>query len=504
MQDKNDKKHEDVKSFSEWMRILLTGFFAWLRLFLIVPLGCGILTAAVCMTLPPVYSGGFSILVKAPEVDKTSLESGTSVVVRPGEHMENVISDEIYILQSQDIYRNIARTIETQEVLAGYWSALRIPGWMASPFTGVKKLNAWLKSRRGDTPQKAAVSPVESIAAVVESMSAVQQQVGSDVIEVRLKHHHPQLLRVLLDAYLKAYQNLRDQVWFNKNAVDFFQTRTDEYYEQWQKLFDELLDLKTNWDLTDPAREKVELQKLLMRYMSDIITFETTLKEYESQLQLVKSLSPEESLTFMPERIGVDPLFKDVKMGIAAVKADRSRLLRDFQPQASVVHKMDFQLTDLYHQYQNLLTRYLENQISRTRISLQAASEVLDPTKVRLRDLDRYGQQVALLEQKADLYRKQYAAHGERAMNAQLQKELRKTVSSVEVVSQPFVNPISVWPNKKLLVILSVMLGFLLTGFFTVVMQLMGDSYNLPEEVTQDLDLPVLASIPYNKNHRYR
>ena len=492
-----------TKTFSEWMRILLTAFFSRVRLVLLIPFFCGLFTWLICSILSPVYSGGFSILIRAPEVDKSTLEAGTSVVVRPGVIMENIISDEIYLLKSHALYREIAQNIKSVEALkSGYLATTKLPDRFLRYFVAIKgDIKKILQKyiRRKDVTGSD-VSPIESMASAVRAMSVVEQQKGSDVIEVRIKHHNARLIMEILNVYLMKYHDLRNKVWFNKNATGFFRTQTETYYDQWQRLVDKLIKLKEEYNLIEPDKEMKKYQEQLMNFTSEFMKLKTTMNELKMKMKLVVSMSPEKSLTFMPERIEVDRLFKEIKTMVGQAKAERSKLLRNFKVKSTAVSKIDYQLADLYTQYKQLLTGYFENKFNRSSIRLEALSDTIKEIKQRLFKLNKFGQQVKVLEEKTELYRKQYSSHMIRTMNAKVQKELRKSASTVKVISAPFVDSIPVWPKKKIFTVLSVLLGFLLTMLFTIFVQLMKDSFNLPEEISQELNLPVLASFPLKAN----
>lgn len=110
--------------------------------------------------------------------------------------------------------------------------------------------------------------------------------------------------------------------------------------------------------------------------------------------------------------------------------------------------------------------------------------------------MDKHRYQIKMLEEKLERYEKQYADYETKAMKITLQEELRKTVTTIKVVSPPFVSEKPVWPKKTMLVILAIMLSFFFTLLFIVIMQMMDDSFHLPREVTRELNLPVLASFP--------
>lgn len=479
----------------------MTAFFAHWRLVIFVPVTCAVLTLGACILFPPLYSGGFSLLVKAPEIDRTSLESVTSVVMRPGLILENVISDEIKILQSHELFLNVAETLIKEKIeVGGLMDAFRKKYLSRDPR---QKGESGLYSR--SNPAEEEKNPeqktydIEALAGALQELCVVTPVKGSDIIEVSIQHYDPQAMQPILDQYLRAFYRLREAVWFNSNAADFFQASSDNYYRRWQDLLDQMIALKQKTTVLDPAREKDKLEEKQAANTAKLYDLQATVKELQSQLDRLKTLSPEQSLTFLQEETIDDKLFRELKLQIASSQAKRAKLLGDFSEQAAMVRKTDYQLDELHRKYYRQLFALIENKIARTRTRMAVMQAGLVKVKQKLLELTRYANQIQLLEKKIELHRKHYFDHGKKAMEVKLQKDLRKMVATVNVVSQPFVNSGPDWPKPKLLVPLAFTLGMFLTLSSIVFMQYMKDAYQLPEEISRDLNLPVLASFSYRK-----
>ncbi len=500
-----------TKSFSEWLETLLTAFFPRLDLLLFVPILCGVCTAMVCLSLPPVYQGTFSLLIKAPEIDKTGYESDMNVALRPGIITKNVVSDEVYLLQSHTLYENVAQTIKDKNALkSDYWETA-LPGWL---FTYIFKSKTRIKEQlqsfikgKDDDGKKSDADSLEKSALRIKKLCETEPLRGSDIIEVRCKHHTPQLIEEILIAYEKEYQSIKNNIWFNKNTPNLFQKHSEDYFIKWQEMLEEVMELKSDTDLIDPFHEKAELQKQLIKYRAEVSNLKTTLKELKEHAKIVKSLQPEDTVTFITEGIEGDNLFRELKIKIGSVTAERSRLLRDFQPEASSVAKLDYQMEELYVKYKKLIQGVSKQEMKKNRIRTKALSSAIKENEVRLSELnervtelEKNKYQIKMLEGKIERYGKQYNEYETRAMKINLQEELRKTATTVRVIAPPFVSQKPVFPpNPIFLAVLAMLMGFLLTVFFIIVMQLMDDSFHTPEEVSQELNLPVLASFPVRR-----
>ena len=482
------EKHPN--SFYEWIRPVITAFFAHWRLMLIVPAACVILTLGACMLLPPLYSGGFSLLVKAPEINRTSMESGTNIVMRPGLVLENVIVDEIKILQSHQLFLKVARTlIEENIAVGGFWDAV-----------GSKYLATDSPISNEVTYERPKSKEIEALTATLESLYVVAPAKGSDIIEITIRHYDPRVMRSILNCYLRAYFQLREAVWFNSDAPDFFQAASDSYYLKWQELLNERLNLKQETTALDPTREKDRLIEKQAANAAEIYDLQAAVKDLQTQLDRLKTLSPEQSLTFLHQETVNDKLFSELKLQIAVFQAQRAKLLGDFNQQASLVKKVNYQLEELYRRYYRQLFALIKNKMARVQTRMTVLRSGLAEVKKKLVELDRYENRLQLLNKKIELNLKQYFEHGNKALEFKQQKDFRKNVATVNVVSQPFVHLQPHWPRPAILVPLAFVLGIFLSLLGVFFLRSMKNAYLLPEEIRRDLNLPVLASYIYRND----
>jgi uncharacterized protein involved in exopolysaccharide biosynthesis len=537
-------------SSSEWMRPLLTAFFIYWRLVVFVPATCMVLTLGACLLLSPLYSGGFSLLVKAPEIDRTTVESGTSVVMRPGLVLENVIADEIKILQSHELFRKVAKAlkkegmpvdglqepagskdpaedsriaktlIKTGNYLNDLLNAvgpkdlakdLRISKMLVKTrhyagglLNSVKSIYPAKNSRVSSEDKNEGLESrqIETLAADLARMCVVAPAKGSDVIEITIRHHDRQAMRSILDHYLMAYYQLREEVWFNSEAPVLYQTASDNYYTKMQDLLNDRVALKQETTVFDPTREKDKWIEKQATNAAEIYDLQTAMTDLQNQLDRLKTLSPMQSLTFLQEETANDKLFSELKLQIAVMQAQRAKLLGDFNQQASLVKKVDYQLEELYSKYYWQLFSFIENKMASVQIRMDVLQSGLAQVKKKLVELERYHNWVLLLDKKIELYREHYFDHSNRAMKIEQQKDLRKNIATVNVVSQPFVNLQPHWPRPTTMVPLAFVLGLFLSLLGIVFLRSTKNAYLLPEEISRDLNLPVLASYIYRKSLR--
>ena len=490
----NQVTQQNGKTFSEWMRILLTAFFSKQRPIIVIPILAGLFATIVCFTFPPVYEGSFSLLVLGPEIDKARLGGNANIVMRPGVIEENIISDEIYILQSQSIYQKIADKIQDKKILDQGYFVTAVPDSISGIFSGlletVKSSLSWQDKDQSQSQENK--SPDRGL--IIASLCSIAKLTGSDVIEVHVKHHNMKLLKEILDLYIETYFNFRKEVWFNKDALKLYEKQKEKYFEAWQTQLQELIDFKDKSNLIEPVAGKKKLQEKLITFRAEIVTLKTELTKLLKRKEMLAALPARNSITFLSEKTEKDNLFRKLKEQIGLVRIQRSNKLSSFKDQTSIIQKTDFQLNLLYKEYKQLLLGYLDGKITENRIKLASLIQVLNENHNKFYQLCKDVNKITAMEDDINLNRQQYLEHRKKEVEENLQQSMRNTAAKVKIIAAPYIADRPSWPNKPVLILLSMLLTFLLVNLYMIVLQILDDSFYLPEDVTHELKLPVLAS----------
>ena len=282
--------------------------------------------------------------------------------------------------------------------------------------------------------------------------------------------------------------------------MQLIENQKNIYFESWQKRQHKLIDFKNSLNLIDPVQERINLQDKLINLDIKIIDINKSLTEFKEQLDYLKKLPASQAITFLPEKTDMDNMFREIKIRIGLAKIEHSKLLQNFQNGAYEIKKSNYLLNILYKEYKTLLKSYLLKKISANEIQLQSLKKIIKDNKSRFFELKRYEQHAAALEEDIDSVWKQYITHRNKTHEMKMQNDLRKVTANVKIVSPPFANQMKpFWPNIPVVVSLSVLLSFMAISFIVVIMHIQVDSFYLPEEVSKELELPVLESFPFVK-----
>ena len=473
---------------TEWLRTALILLFARARIIAAVGILCAIGAFVAATVMLAIYKGGFSILIKAPEVDLSLIGQNADVVFKPGQVSGNLVSDEFQILTSYGLAEAVA-----QAYLAGDRtlpaSSARRPG-----------LLSWLlpDDSAADSSMVSKTDSVQQLAARLNSKLVITPVMKSDVIKVEMKEHDPRFLEQILTLFASEYLSYRRKIWFNADARGFYLKQADASREEWVRMLDHMREMKSETNEIAPAVEKVELEKRLAANVGKLEELSVRIAKTSAQMDHLRNLEPGQALTFLNEETSDNRLFLQLKADIAEAVAKREELAKNHLKKSPAMRKMVLHLSGLYKEYKALMENLLENNMQTLKAERDAIMASNTNVRERLLDLGQFAGEAGVLEQQVDLLRRRYETYKNKAMEIDVQNRLlRASDGAVRIISPPMVGLKPVWPNTPVLVIAATILGVFLTLLVIIVQWLLKDTFTLPEEVPRDLAVPVLASFPY-------
>ncbi len=468
-------------SSSDWLRVLLSAFFSRMRFVLLVALACAVAAGLSSYLLPAVYTGGFSILIKAPEFDQSLLNDNADISVRPGTVEGNVIADEYHILLSQGLAGAIADAYGVTKPLP--------PGYIRSALPGS------LKHIRFPWRKKDSVGQRESLSTYFLNHVVVTPEPKSDIIKVKMEHHDRGFLENILKLYAEEYLHYRKTIWFSQDAQQFFGDQANKSLQEWTALNEELLALKSSFQRIGPNLEKTGLEGQISRNVSRFQALLVELDQLHGQLATLRELPPRDAITFFNDYTKGNRLFWQLKEDIGKATAKKQELLKDHTDNSPLVRKANLQLQGLHKEYKRIIESLIKNSISMLETEYDALTKNNENNSNRILELERSEQQISVLQKRIMLFEQQYEVYEDKAMASKVQDLSRIALgASVRILSPPSVRNTPVWPNRNALVIVAAILGFFLTLIAVVSVWMIKDSFHFPEDVSGYLGLPVLTS----------
>ncbi len=304
----------------------------------------------------------------------------------------------------------------------------------------------------------------------------------SNLIEVKVTNGDPELsskiANTLSDEYLKLMTEKNQEQM--SRSVDFLETQGKITDLDLQKAVDALKQFQSQ------PRGVAVLEAEFTKKSTDSVNFDSQLKTAQVEIQQLNYgvSSLEQELANVPKTVPVqkyndangtvssfqetNPLYVSMAQQLAEKKASLAEKQGESQGLQVLVNSMTMDLDTLQAELAN--KRAQQDQLQR--------------------DVDR-------LKQTSDTLAK-------KGTETQIAKSIDLGDTSVVVISQANIPTVPVKPNKQLNIAIALLLGLMLFTLLAFILEYLDNTLKTPDDITRELDLPVLGLIPAKTDNNSR
>ena len=457
-----------------------------------------VLTAVTlhALSLPPVYEATSSLLIKfgreyiyRPEVGDTKNPTAS---FSPFDQ-EQAINSATSILTSRDLVEKVIKALGVKTIY---------PGLVKDPSLETDSLG-----------------PAVSIFSQNLFAVAIKK---SSVIQVSFQHEDPQVaakaVNLLVDLFrekhLQLYSDPKssfleaqsktygEKLKESENSLEFFKQKNQVYAldEQRSLLLKQRADLDSSLNSTqnqiDELRTKLSFLKAKIKDIPKTNTLNEQSSERDSMISQVKT-------QLLNLRMKEQELLQKYKESSALVANVRQEIasLQDFLKQ------QDENASTGNREEVNLVYQDLEKEIVRTEADLNAQlakvsllGKQLSQVNSATRSLDLREKELQTLKREMSVNEKNYLNYADKLEEARISEDMnRQKMANISVIELAVEPSVPIKPNRKLRVLLGVVLGGVAAVGFAFFSEYVSQGLSTPESAERRLRIPVLASLPYNK-----
>jgi uncharacterized protein involved in exopolysaccharide biosynthesis len=460
----------------------------------------GTLLAAL-FVVPTYYKSTVIFLVEHERGDPVvTPEQNALTVNQSGGVTEEDINSEIGLLQADEVLRRVVVTcgLDKRQTFIG-----RAMSHVFGP---------------GD-PNKRIAREVKKLA----SSLSIDPEKKSNLIDVSYKSKDPQLsaqvLRALTDAYLREHLAAHNA----PGQFQFFDQETQRYKEELDDAEAQAKQFSLQENGVAPQVDRdITLQKL-----GD---FNLSLQQSRAELaeagQRLRTLEKQAGTT--PERLTTAlrnsddaPVLQGLKNTLMELEIKRTDLLTKYQVTYPLVQEVDKQIsetkasiateeskplkeetTDVNPTYawvdEELAKAKAEYNGLQARVAAQQA--VVEKYQATLHDLERKQLQHEDIERNLKATEQNYLLYLQKREQARMTDALNDTRIANVSVAQPALAPVLPWNPRWLMVVIAILLSMILGSVALYIRERRDPSFRTPAEVAGELDVPLLASVPFRSH----
>jgi len=342
---------------------------------------------------------------------------------------------------------------------------------------------------------------------------------NSSVIGIEAKANTPELAQRIVDEVMAAYLDHHIKIHRTGGSLEFFTNQAKLLHENWKKATAELRDAKNEMGIISIEGQKKTLQEQVTLIKQQQSGVEAGLASSTAKIKALKQLIAETPKNLITEETRGNPNLARDGMQEELYKlqiAERDLLARftDEHPQVIAIRVQVDELKKLLDEHPKDRTTKTTG-ISKTwqeinveLLKEQAIAEGLRSQQQdlarqeavlqgKLAELNGHEQEIVKLHQKVDRLREDYTKYAKDLEQARIDNALRQDrISNVNIAQAASFAPKPVSPNKPLIAIL----GLVVAGCGAIAIALLSEyfdhSFQSPDQLESQLDLPALASIP--------
>jgi uncharacterized protein involved in exopolysaccharide biosynthesis len=486
------------QKFGFTMRDLMAVGFRHQRVFVLTFAGILLGSIVAAFVVPPKYESITKILVKRERVDPVVSSEKTNPVMVQNSVSEEELNSEVELILSNDVLRQtvVDAGLDKHKQLLNFWPFKNTPE---------KQMALTVNHLKGDLK----VEPLKK----------------TDLIKITYTSSKPQQAAQVLNALNNAYIEKHLAVRRPSGQLEFFEQETERYRHD---LDDAESRLKTFSEEQGGVAPIVSRDITLQKLNDFNASLESTRAEMQSTEEKINDLQKQAGST--PGRLTTQvreadnaPVLQQLKSTLMTLELKRTELLTKYQPGYRLVQEVDKQINDtktsiaaeeakpLREQTtdQNPTSTWINTELAKAKSDYSALQARAAATQAivtvytaKAHELEEKGlvQQDLLRAQKAN--EENYLLYLHKREEARMADALDQTrILNVAVAEQPNVPSIptiSPW--------LFGLVGLLLAATVSVgavfTMEYLDPSFRTPSEVLSELNIPVLAAVPFGGNGR--
>ena len=381
---------------------------------------------------------------------------------------------------------------------------------------------------------KNVISLVKQIDPVSEHEQAVQEVLKhmdvsaerkSNVVSVQYDTDSPHLAQAVVNSIIEQYKHEHSRIHKTEGSKKFFGDQLETLKNRVDESSDELRSTKNASGLASVDGHRNYLEQQIVEIGSARLVAEQKLSEANAMLvELNKQIEARPETILSEEKsvpnTGRDTLraqLQEVQIKRAGLESKQryhpelkaiikqeAKLKKELEAQTSKDRKEKTQAINVVHQELTLEHAKVKSQVEGFAATIDRLAEQEKQTKNEIAKLNQAEIDIKQREREVQLAVKSYMSYAENMEDARIDEALDESaISNVSIAQAPTLEEKPVSPSK--LIVLALALAAMMFGSLGIVasMLVFDDSVNRQEAVEEVLDVPVIISVPNQREYRH-
>lgn len=486
----------------DYLRQFFIILFAHKRFMLWVAAGFILAAVAVAYLFPPVYEASGSIIIKSKKIELPPENRGERANLRSvlPPSREDVLS-EIRIVRSRELLSRAARELIAKNAVPDEdQDDSAFKAWLKGQ---AKRVLVWLGLR-----QELNLSPVEKLTRAMEEDLEAMVVPGSNVIELRLMSADPQVGAVIINTVMEQYLRYRLMIFSSQSSEEFFAGQYDRYLAQIEALEQQKVKLLRQHAITDSESTSENQTILINSIVTELQTLEDEMYRQERTLEFLRGLAAKYnsggqggmepiSYTF------TSPELNAFNQNLNELLFSYTQAMKNYKQSSPVVRQLQKQIHETRRNILVLINNDIDtrqNDLTTQRALVQRKREQLETLRASNLELAATKMELDRIEEAIRLNRQNLETFFTAREDSKIEKESELArMANAQVFNWATPPDRPAFPNKVMVIPLGVITGLVLAFSLACIREIFDHTFKTPEQVERYLGLPVIGSIPENK-----
>ncbi|MEW6195114.1 MAG: polysaccharide biosynthesis tyrosine autokinase [Bacteroidota bacterium] len=409
------------------------------------------------------------------------------------------------------------------EILKSYQLREKVANALIDSFKVSKKnKNFFLIFEESDRPSaKEKIKSLNSVASSLSGYVSIDQKRGLDIVEIIAESQSPNEAAIISNLYAEAYKEIN--LTYNRQQLtaikDFLAEQREEKLSELATVEETLLNYQEQRGIVQlPSQTQVLIQQAsefeakMKSIQIDLTISEKTLKQYKDELEkqdpeikdYIESFATEPYIKNLQTQIADLQTQKDRALSSASANLKRNEIIKDIDRRINdLKEKLNSQLS-VYRagilssspeEIKNTTKKVLEEEVKYQSLlaSYRKLNEIVQDYDNRLNKLPTSTIDLARLQREQSAYEKLYSQVEEKYQQALINEQ--SVPSNVFIIDSGRVPTSPAKPNRLLIVIVGLVLGFGIGITYAFVRNHFDNTVKTPEDI-QNKNINILAWIP--------
>lgn len=478
----------------DYLRVIIKRKWIILTFFLVI-----VITVTIhSFKMKPVYEATARVLIEKEEPKVVSIEQ----VMTFNKIEEDYYQTQYKIIQSRSVAKSVIKKLDlknNQDFLPLKKNDFSMMRYISSSINSV--INQLTKTKRKEDNEKADLKESKEESGLIDyflSDLKVNPIRNSRLVDISYEGHNPLLITRITNAVAEAYinHNLEVQFYASEEAKEWLKKRLDEQkekLEESQRAFQEYKE--KNNIVSIKGRENLVMQRLtelstaFTKAKADRIEKETLYLQFKNY---AGNLNKVETLPVIVE----NRLIQNLKEDYVKLQREFSELSKKYKEKHPKMIRLKSQMEIMENRVRDEINKVASSIETEYKVLLsreQSLKKALDEQQKEALELNQKAIQYGILEREVETNQQIYNTLLNRLKETTLTGELK--TGNIRIVDRAEIPRFPAKPNKKLNILLAVVVGLTMGTGLAFFFEYLDDTINSSDDIEDYLKIPYLGGI---------